>query len=419
MSTEELPLAGVRVVELTIAIAAPSVGQVLSDYGAEVVKVEPPSGDTQRYMVSGLTKGNSDPYKDAPHFYHVNRGKRSVVLDVKTDPGMEAMHALLEGADVFVSNLRVPALRRLGLTSEAILARHPRLVVCAMSGYGAKGPEADRPGYDVACFWARSGAAAAHTGADGYPPVLVPGFGDMATGLAAVGGICAALLQRTKTGRGRVVETNLLRVGLHCNAWASSTFFAKGRTPSWGSRDRTGNPMFTCYKAKDGKTFWLIGAEATRHWPSFAKAVGRPEWIEDVKYKTASDRGKRQKELVDHLDEIFATRTREEWAQVFDDAGLWWAPVQDAGEVAEDLQAIAQGAFLDAPVSEKAKAAGRDRVTMVAAPVDFPGSSIGPRRPTPELGEHTEEVVRELGLRESTLQAVLSAARSTERRSKL
>lgn len=404
----DLPLKGVRVAELTIAIAGPSAGQVLGDYGADVIKIEPPTGDTQRFMISGLGKGNPDPYKDSPHFYSVNRGKRSVVLDLKSEAGMRAMHAILSRSDVFLSNYRYEALQRLGLDAESLLKRHPRLVVCPMSGWGLEGPDAEKPVYDVAGFWARSGSAAVHTGADGYPPVLAPGFGDMATGLAAVGGICAALVARERTGKGRVLTTNLLRTGLHCNAWSMSSYFAYGRNLKWGERDRTGNPLATVYKAKDGKAFWIIGFEAARHWPTTVKAVGRPEWLEDPRYKTPTDRRKNEKELVRELDAIFATRTREEWAASFEAVGLWWAPVQDAAEVAKDPQAAAAGAFLDSPLSEKAKAAGRERVTMVAAPVDFhdtPPARIS--RHTPELGEHTQEVVSELGLDAETVAALV------------
>uniref|UniRef100_A0A7S4SF01 Formyl-CoA transferase n=1 Tax=Alexandrium monilatum TaxID=311494 RepID=A0A7S4SF01_9DINO len=392
------PLLGVRVVELSLAIAAPSAGQVLGDYGADVIKVEPPTGDTQRYMISGLGLGNPDPYQDSPHFYSVNRGKRSVVLDLKSEAGMRAMHSLLAGADVFLSNYRYAALRRLGLDAESVLRRHPRIVVCPMTGWGLEGPDADKPVYDVAGFWARSGAAKMHTSGDGFPAVLAPGFGDMATGLAAVGGICAALVARERSGKGRILTTSLLRTGLHCNTWAMSTYFANGRVPRWGERDRTGNPLANVYKAKDGKAFWIIGFEAARHWPTTVKAVGRPEWLEDPRYETPAGRRKHEKELVRELDAIFATRTRAEWAATFDDEGLWWAPVQDAGEVAKDPQVLAAGAFLDSPMSEKARAAGRGRVTMVAAPVDFHGTSARISRHTPELGEHTQEVISELGL---------------------
>jgi len=370
--------------------------------------IEPPTGDTQRYMVSGLGKSNPDPYKDSPHFYSVNRGKRSIILDLKTDAGMEAMYALLDKADVFLSNYRYSSMRSLGLDAESVLARHPKLVVCPMSGWGLEGPDADRPVYDVAGFWARSGAAWAHTGSDGYPAILSPGFGDMTTGLAAVGGICAALFQSSRTGKGQILTTSLLRAGVHCNSWALSSFLALGRNIKWGERNRTGNAIATVYKAKDGLSFWIIGFEAARHWPATARAVGRPEWLDDARFKTPSDRRKNEKLLVSEFDAIFSTRNREEWAKTFDAEDVWWAPVQNPAEVVKDPQAIAAGAFVESPVSHAARTAGRDRVTMVAAPVHFQGGSAHPRRATPELGEHTEEIVRELGLDEDTTKALLT-----------
>lgn len=420
MCAMELPLEGVKVVELSLAIAAPSCGQVLSDYGAEVVKVEPPSGDTQRYMISGLGMSSPDPYKDSPHFYSVNRGKRSIVLDLKTQEGVTTMHALLAKADVFLSNYRYSSMKGLGLDAEKLLARHPHLIVCPMTGWGLEGPEAEKPVYDVAGFWARSGAAHVHTAKDGFPVVLSPGFGDMTTGLAAVGGICAALVQRARTGKGRIVTTNLLRTGLHCNAWAMSSYFAIGRSFKWGERDRTGNPLATVYRAKDGKNFWIIGFEAARHWPPTARALGKPEWINDEKYKSPTARRKVERELVKEMDAIFATKTRDEWGVIFAKEGVWWQPVQDASEVAKDQQALAAGAFLEAPMNEKAKSA-RTNMTMVAPPVDFLGSKpAGPQRPTPELGEHTAEVVRELGIDAATAAAVIqTSAAAGQPKSKL
>lgn len=306
-------------------------------------------------------------------------------------------------------------MRGLGLDAESVLKRHPHLIICPMSGWGLTGPDAEKPVYDVAGFWARSGAASAHTGSDGYPAILAPGFGDMTTGLAAVGGICAALFHKSRTGHGQILTTNLLRVGLHCNAWSLSTYFANDRVVKWGERDKTGNPIATAYRAKDGLNFWIIGFEAARHWPTTARAVGKPEWIADPQYKTPTDRRKNEKKLVSELDAIFGTKTRSEWASIFDAEGLWWAPVQDPKEVHNDPQVIAAGGFLDSPVSERARGAGRERVTMVAPPVDFLGAApVGPRRPTPELGEHTEEVLRELGVSSEISETILSDARQAK-----
>eukprot|EP00933_Yihiella_yeosuensis_P079980 TRINITY_DN93393_c0_g1_i1.p1 TRINITY_DN93393_c0_g1~~TRINITY_DN93393_c0_g1_i1.p1 ORF type:complete len:429 (+),score=65.32 TRINITY_DN93393_c0_g1_i1:65-1351(+) len=414
-----LPLDGINVVELSLMIAAPSAGQLLSDYGADVLKIEPPSGDPQRYMISGLaSKSNPDPYRDSPHFYHVNRGKRSIALDLKTDAGMEALHLLLGQADVFVYNYRYSSMQALGLGADELLAKYPRLIICPISGWGLKGPEADKPGYDVAGFWAYSGAAHAHMGSDGYPPVLAPGFGDMATGIAAAGGICAALVERGRTGKGRILTTSLLQTGMHCNSWALSSFLAHGRMVRWGLRDSTSNPLATCYRGKDGLAFWLMGFEADRHWPATVKAVGRDDWLKDERFKTAVTRRKNESLLVRELDIIFASKTRAEWGDVFDAEGVWWAPVLDAQEAIATPQAVATGRTIKVPMSQRAHNSGRKEVRMVAPPVEFIGNEgatsstsgtavAGPRRPTPELGEHTEEVLRSLGLKETTLKEVL------------
>ncbi|CAE7528715.1 Sugct, partial [Symbiodinium necroappetens] len=413
---DHLPLSGVRVLELSIAIAAPSAGQVLGDYGADVIKVEPPGGDTQRHMVSGLGKSSADPYQHSAHFYSVNRGKRSIVLNLKAKAGLLALHVLLEKSDVFISNYRYESLQRLGLDLEGLLARYPRLIFCPMTGWGFHGPHANQPVYDVSGFWARSGAAASHTDANGYPAVLAPGFGDMATGLAAVGGICAALFAREKTGKGMVLSTSLLRAGVHCNSWALSSYFAFGREIKWGRRDGTGNPLATVYRCKDGKAFWLTGFEADRHWPATVRAVGQSEWLNDARFATARSRRENQRQLVAELDAVFATKTREEWAALFQSEGVWWAPVLTAAEVAADPQALAAGSFVESPLSLKAREAGRTQVTMAASPVDFMNApKTEPRRPTPELGEQTEEILMELGLSEGVREEILSEVRPKAR----
>eukprot|EP00439_Symbiodinium_sp_Y106_P070814 s3060_g12.t1 len=422
---DNLPLSGVRVLELSIAIAAPSAGLYdAQDYGADVIKVEPPGGDTQRYMVSGLGKSSADPYQHSAHFYSVNRGKRSIVLNLKAKAGLLALHALLEKSDVFISNYRYESLRRLGLDEASLLQRYPRLIFCPMTGWGFHGPDASQPVYDarlhprkdVSGFWARSGAAASHTDANGYPAVLAPGFGDMATGLAAAGGICAALFAREKTGKGMALSTSLLRTGVHCNSWALSSYFAFGRVIKWGRRDGTGNPLATVYCCKDGKAFWLTGFEADRHWPATVRAVGQSDWLKDARFATARSRRENQRQLVAELDAVFATKTRDEWAALFQSEGVWWAPVLTASEVAADPQALAAGSFVESPLSLKAREAGRTKVTMAASPVDFMNApKTEPRRPTPELGEQTEEILMELGLSEGLREEILAEARPKAR----
>jgi len=411
---DEPPLLGVKVIELTLAIAGPSAGATLADYGADVVKVEPPTGDTQRYLISGYTgKANPDPYKDSPHFYQVNRGKRSIVLDLKSEAGTETLHALLAKADVFLSNYRYESLEKLGLGCDALSRRHPHLIICPMTGWGMEGPDSGKPVYDVGGFWARSGAAYTHLDVQdpkAFPPALAPGFGDMTTGLAAVGGICAALVQRARTGRGRVLTTNLLRTGVFVNSWSMANYFAHGRQIGWGSRTSGGNPLLMVFRAADGVCFWLLGAEAGRHWPPTCKAMGHPEWMEREEFKTGGARKKNIKRLMDSMDAVFAEHPFAHWAALFDREGVWFQRVLQPKEVADDLQALASGAWVDAPMSAAAKAAGRSHVRQVAAPVAFIGVDSTPRRPVPTLGEHTAEVLEEAGVPNHMAQAVLAVA---------
>ncbi len=210
------PLAGVRVVELGIWVAGPAAGGVMADWGAEVTKVESPEGDPMR-RVFQLIVGHGQP--QSPPFDLDNRGKRSVVADLTTDEGRAVVDALVADADVFLTNLRPDALERLGLGHEALLGAHPRLVYCSVTGYGLTGPDRDRPGYDVGAFWARSGLAHLMAVDGEAPPALRGGMGDHLTGLAALGGILAKLLERERTGRGGLVEASLLRTGVYAVGW--------------------------------------------------------------------------------------------------------------------------------------------------------------------------------------------------------
>ena len=209
-------LDGVRVVELTAWVAGPAAAGVLADWGADVVKVEPATGDPQRSIFGAI---GAREQTSVPPFELDNRGKRSVVLDLRSDAGQEAMERLLERADVFVTNVRVAALDRLGLGPAAVRQRHPSIVYGIITGYGLDGPDAHRPGYDVGAFWARSTLAASVVPPGVMPPAIRSGLGDHVTGMTLAGGICGALFDRQRTGHGHLVSTSLLRTGVYCAGW--------------------------------------------------------------------------------------------------------------------------------------------------------------------------------------------------------
>ena len=384
MIDDERPLAGFRVVELGVWVAGPAAGGILCDWGAEVIKVEPPTGDPMRAIFSlavGATQAANPP------FDLDNRGKRSVVLDLRTEEHRDAFDRLLGTADVFVTNLRVDALERLGLGHAAVLERHPRLVYASVTGYGLDGPERERAGYDVGAFYARSGFAHTMTVGDAPPPSLRSGKGDHVTGLAAAGAVLAALLRRERTGRGGLVETSLLRAGMYTTGWelAIQLWFGKSQAPE--PRETSSTPLVNCYRAGDGRWFWLIGLEADRHLPGILAAVGRPELATDERFASARDRRINGAALIAELDEAFSSRTRDEWAEVFTAHDVWWAPVQSLADVVDDPQAIASGAFVTMATGERS----------IAPPAGF-GEREVVAPPVPALGADTDDVLRELGV---------------------
>jgi crotonobetainyl-CoA:carnitine CoA-transferase CaiB-like acyl-CoA transferase len=386
-------LDGIRVVELGVWVAGPGAGGVLADWGADVIKVEAPAGDPMRRMLAVAGGGRED--LPSPPFDLDNRGKRSIVLDL-TGPGRPVMDRLLGTADVFLTNLRPDAVSRLGLDPASLLASHPRLVYASVTGYGRGGPDAGRAGYDVGAFWARSGLAAMAVPPDQPQPHFRGGVGDHVTAITTVAGILGALLERERTGRGRLVETSLLRTGIWSLGWDLGLRLRFGRLLPPQSRTEQGNPMVNVYRAGDGQWFWLLGVEGDRLWPGLLVAVDRPAWAADERFVTMRARREHASELIALLDELFAARTRDEWIEAFDANGVWWAPVNTPDDVLADPQALAAGAFVDVPAG-----GGSDAHRAVATPVSFPGpdgtDGARPRGPVPALGEHTEAILTELG----------------------
>jgi crotonobetainyl-CoA:carnitine CoA-transferase CaiB-like acyl-CoA transferase len=382
------PLEGFTVVELGLWVAGPSAGAVLADWGAQVVKIEPHDGDPFRGMY--LTAAGAELPANPP-FELDNRGKRSIALDLGCEDGNRIAHQLLERADIFITNMRPAALARLGLDWPSLSARYPRLVYGLVTGYGERGPDAERPSYDVGAFWSRAGIAAALTAPGADPPFQRGAMGDHTAGMTLAGGISAALLARTRTGRGQLVSTSLLRVGVYVLGWDTNATLRLGIEATPMTRAWTPNPVISAYRAKDEKWFWLLGLQGQRHWPDLVRAIERPEWLDDPRFATMRARRENVTELIPLLDAVFATRTLAEWGEAFDRAGMWWAPVQTTTEVVADPQAEAAGCWVEVPVAEGGTA------RMVATPVDFSDTAWAPAGVSPECGQHTEELLLELG----------------------
>jgi len=381
------PLDGVKVVEIGVWIAGPAAGGIMADWGADVIKIEPLGGDPCRSFRTML--GGDMPTN--PIFEMDNRSKRSIALDLTADAGREIAEELIGDADVLITNVRLAGLERLGLDPDSVRARHPSLIYAAITGYGMEGEDADRAAFDILAFWARSGIANMLTPPGSDPPFQRGGMGDHNAGLAAAGAISAALFHRERTGEGQVVSTSLYREGLYTLSFDLSVTLGWGMTLEVGRREAMRNPANNNYVAGDGRRFWVVGLEADRHWPPLARVVGHPEWINDTRYATAADRGDRAEELIAAIDAVFATKTLDEWAEVFaTEVDFFWAPVNSPEDLLADPQFYASGALVDVPD-------GVGSTSMIATPVDFHGTPWAPRSLAPDLGEHSRDILHELG----------------------
>ena len=381
------PLEGVKVVELGLWVAGPSTAAILCDWGAEVVKIEPPGGDPFRGWTASIL-GASVPIN--PPFELDNRGKRSVALNLENEEGRAIARRLIEKADVFVTNMRPRVLDQYALTYEELSGTNPGLVYCQITGYGMEGPDRDRAAYDIGAFWARAGVAAGLTPAGQEIPQQRGGMGDHMTGNGAAGAICAALLARERSGRGQLVHLSLLRMGAYMMGWDLSLALRLNTRIEPYDRYHAPNPLVVCFRAADDRWFWLLLLQGDRHWPDLCRAIGREDIQNDERFVDIAQRRVNAVEVVKELDETFATRSMDEWGALFDEHNVWWAPVFNVFDLVSDPVAERAGVLVevDGPAGP---------TKAIASPADFFGTPQTPRGAAPELGQHTEEVLLELG----------------------
>jgi crotonobetainyl-CoA:carnitine CoA-transferase CaiB-like acyl-CoA transferase len=383
---------GVRVVEVALYGLVPTAGAVLSDWGADVIKIEHPEhGDPIRGLSAwGIRPGAGG----VTYLWEVfNRGKRSVGVDVGTPEGLAVVMDLVEQADVFITNFLGPARRRLGIDVDDVRMRNERIIYGRGTGHGPIGPDADKGGFDGLSYWSRSAAASSASPADyGYPvPMPGPAFGDIQTGMHLAGGIAAALYRREKTGEGALVDTSLLASGM----WAmqaslvGSHVIGKDELPK-GNRLRPGNPLTNGYRTADGRTVVLAMLEADRYWPGFCEAIGLPELATDPRFENAEKRLQNVTECVEFLDDVFAKRSFEAWKTVLDSQEGQWTVIQNCAEVLQDEQGKING-YLK-PVTYPSGTT----LPLVSVPVLIDGFAPD-LTPGPELGSSTEDVLVELG----------------------
>lgn len=382
-------LEGIRIIEHATYMAAPGAGSILADWGAEVIKIEPPGGDPIRKFFATI----GTDIEDNPVFDFDNRGKRSVMVDTSEEAGREIVRKLAGTADVFLTNVRPGGLSRSGLDFAALHALNPKLVYCSLTGYGLTGPDADQPGFDVASFWSRSGVAHLTIPKGGEPFALRTAFGDHVTSIAAAAGICAALVKAARTGEGQLVEASLLRAALFAlgSDLAIQLFF--GRIGSTKSRHEQIQPLMNFFRTRDGAWICIVSRQGNVDWAPICRAAGLDALIEDERFSSAKGRRAHSRELVDLLDAAFAKYTKAEMADRLDAESIAWAPVQTLAEVAKDPQVHASGAIQKVP-SAKGDGSSFD---SPGSPVRFPGADDGPKGPSPSAGEHTDEVLASLG----------------------
>ncbi|MAK60836.1 MAG: CoA transferase [Ponticaulis sp.] len=392
-------LEGIKVVEYATYMAAPGAGCILADWGAEVIKIEPPAGDPIRQFFGTI----GADIAENPVFDFDNRGKKSIVVDTSTPEGVAIVKKLVADADVFLTNVRPGGLERSGLDYKSLKALNPGLVYCTLTGYGLEGPDKDRPGFDIASFWSRAGLAKLFPPKGSAPFPLRTAFGDHVTSIAASSAINAALIKKLKTGEGQLVEASLLRSALYTigSDFAIQLFF--DRIASTKPRDQANPPIMNFFQTKDEQWLCIVARQGNADWPKICKAAGIPELADDERLANGRGRKANAAEIVEKLDAAFGQFTKDELATRLDEEQIAWAPVQTLADVAADPQVEAAGGIVQTP----GHSGGSFR--SPASPVRFPGADDGPKGPAPTMGEHTRETLSALGLDDAEIDALYEA----------
>jgi crotonobetainyl-CoA:carnitine CoA-transferase CaiB-like acyl-CoA transferase len=386
-TSRPLPLAGLRVLDMSQVMAGPFCCMLLGDMGADVIKIEPPGvGDQTRKSMGFRMKG-----EDSPGFLALNRNKRSITLNLKSQAGQKVLHRLVETADILVENGRPGVTKRLAADYDTLSRINPRLIYASISGFGQTGPWAQRAGFDLIAQ-AMAGIISA-TGLVGAEPVKsgIP-VGDLGAGLFATYGILSAVIGRQATGLGQYVDTSLLDAALALSVWESTEFWATGKSPGpLGTANRMSAP-YQAFSASDGK--FVVGAANQKLWLSFCDVIGRPELKADPRYASNIDRVRLRSELAAELQPVFLTRTADEWVDAFLAAGIPAGPINDYAAALDNEHVRHRQAVIEIehPVE------GRFRALGFAAKLS--GTPAKVRFPPPLLGEHTAEILEEIGLTE-------------------
>ncbi|MDB5480176.1 MAG: CoA transferase [Caulobacteraceae bacterium] len=395
-------LEGLKVVELATWIAGPGCAMIMADWGAEVIKVESPVGDPTRAFLL-----DPEDVTGSPIFAMENRGKRAIVLDTGSGAGREALIRLLHDADVFVTNVRPGALRRARLDHESLKDELPRLIYASVSGYGLEGEGAHIPGFDMTAFWNRSGAAYA-TNPPGLEPLPCrPAFGDHVTAMATLSGVLAAVHERTRTGRGRLVEASLIRVGAYALAWDLSVRLRYGEAVTAQPREDRPSALAGYFRTADDRWFFIV-VRGPACFPAIMQVIARPELADEPRFTPPITDLEVVRELRAIVEDAYGRMTLAEIGERLTRHDVAWAPLMTLDEVVNDPLAHAAGCFTQTPNGRGGAFAAP------ATPIRFGGLEPPPPRPAPRLGEHTRQILAEAGYRPEAIEAMLAAGAAVQ-----
>jgi formyl-CoA transferase len=393
MNTGRTALEGIRVLDVTQVMAGPFCTMQLCDMGADVIKVEPPGGDSTRRMAGASGT-------DSPAFNAVNRGKRGIVLDLKTPFGREACRRLARQSDILIENNRPGVMRSLGLDYATLAQDHPALIYASISGYGQTGPDAGRGGFDLIAQGV-SGLMSI-TGEPGRPPVKVGvPLTDLGAALFALSGVLAALHYRDRTGRGQYIDTSLVEAGVALSVWESAQYFADGLTPEpLGSAHRMVAP-YQAIRCADG--YITLGSANDRLFQRLCELLGHPDWAREPEFDTDTHRVRNRAALIARIEAITVQHPRAHWLATFDAHGLPCGPINNYAEAFADPQIRARDMVveIDHPTL--------GRMNTLGAPVKMSETPLVVRRRAPLLGEHTAEVLRAVGYSDDEIAAISRA----------
>jgi formyl-CoA transferase len=386
MASDNDIFSGLKVVDLASFIAGPGAAVMLSDFGADVIKVEPPTGDTWRigYKIPPQPRA-----KDNYPWHLNNRNKRGLALDLKSPQAGEILERLVKWADVLIVNTPHPARKKLKLEYEDVVQWNPRLIYADVTGYGDKGPDAALPGFDITSYWARSGLLSMTRDAGAPPTLPVAGSGDHATAVALFSAIVTGLYRRERTGKGSYVTTSLLAAGVWAGGVAVQAALVDATFYPLHDRLNPPNATFNVYRTSDDN--WFLIVVTPDHWPGLAKAIGRPDLLTDPRFADPAKQLANASQLTAILDELFATQPMAHWHDVLDQAHITFGVVQAPGAVVTDPQLRANDIVV--PL----QGAGGNLSSTISSPIQVHDVAKVPARRAPELGEHNEEILKQLG----------------------